>query len=333
MKQEMESDGDLVVLRAGETLVALAAVEKLREEARDFAQSAKADNTLRAYASDWKDFTDWCEWHQREPLPASPETVALYLTHLAREMKPSTIQRRIASISQAHATAGFEETPTKTADVRAVWQGIRRNKGVVQAAKTPVLTPDLREMIQHLPQGRLLSLRDRSLLLLGFAGAMRRSELVSLNVEDVVETAEGLVVTIKKSKTDQEGMGRKVGIPYGSKHATCPVRALKEWKTAAGLETGPLFRPINRHGKVLAARLGDRAVALVVKRTVEAAGREPDEFAGHSLRAGLATAAAMAGVSERVIQEQTGHKSLPVLRRYIRDGSLFRENAAAEVGL
>lgn len=328
--------GELVAaLRAGERgdALARAVVERLREEARDFARDAKAYNTLRAYASDWRDFTDWCQWHRREPLPASPETVALYLTHLARAMKPSTIQRRISSISQAHAAAGFDESPTRTAIVRAVWQGIRRSKGVAQVGKTPVLTPDLREMIAHLPGGKLLSLRDRALLLIGFAGAMRRSELVGLDVEDVAETAEGLVVTIRRSKTDQEGAGRKVGIPYGSKLATCPVRAVREWKAASGLSSGPLFRPVNRHGRVLDSRLGDRSVALVVKRAIGAAGREPEGFAGHSLRAGLATAAAMAGVSERAIQEQTGHKSLPMLRKYIRDGSLFRENAAAEVGL
>ena len=313
--------------------ISLAEVEKLHSEARDFARDAKAANTLRAYASDWRDFTDWCRWHKREPLPASPETVALYLTHLARAMKPSTIQRRISAISQAHAAAGYEDSPTRTAIVRAVWQGIRRSKGVAQSGKIPVLTPDLREMIHALPEGRLLSLRDRALLLLGFAGAMRRSELVGLDVGDVIETAEGLVVTIRRSKTDQEGAGRKVGIPYGSKLATCPVRAVREWKSVGGLEGGPLFRTVNRHGKLGAARLGDRSVALIVKRAIEATGKEPGGFAGHSLRAGLATAAAMAGVSERVIQEQTGHKSLPVLRRYIRDGSLFRENAAAEVGL
>ena len=183
------------------------------------------------------------------------------------------------------------------------------------------------------PRDRLIACRDRALLLLGFAGAMRRSELVGLDVADVVETADGLVVTIRRSKTDQEGQGRKIGIPYGSKLATCPVRSVRAWKTRAKITEGPLFRQVNRHGKVLEGRLGDRTVALVVKRAVAATGVDAASYAGHSLRAGLATAAAMAGVSERVIQGQTGHKSLPILRRYIREGSLFRENAAAEVGL
>ena len=284
---------------------------------------------------------------------------------MGKNSQTSTIQRRISSISQAHAAAGYDDSPTKTALVRATWQGIRRSKGVAAQGKAPVLMPDLRAMMEHLPkeakgseeanttqdvaeekgeiedspreekelQDRLIACRDRALLLLGFAGAMRRSELVALDVADVVETADGLIVTIRRSKTDQEGQGRKIGIPYGSKLATCPVRSLRAWKVRAKITEGPLFRQVNRHGKVLEGRLGDRTVALVVKRAVAATGVDAASYAGHSLRAGLATAAAMAGVSERVIQGQTGHKSLPILRRYIREGSLFRENAAAEVGL
>ncbi|WP_395089045.1 tyrosine-type recombinase/integrase [Armatimonas sp.] len=371
--------GELVpVIEAG-AKAELAEVAKLTQEARDYIQDAKAKNTIRAYKSDWKDFTDWCKFQRRESLPASLETVALYITHLARGLKTSTIQRRISSISQAHAAAGYDDSPTKTAIVRATWQGIRRSKGVAAQGKAPVLMPELRAMMQHLPkeakgskeaketktrgeaslaysapeklklpQGteepeeageneeprdRLIACRDRALLLLGFAGAMRRSELVGLDVADVVETSDGLVVTIRRSKTDQEGQGRKIGIPYGSKLATCPVRSLRAWKVRAKITAGPLFRQVNRHGKVLEGRLGDRTVALVVKRAVAATGVDVANYAGHSLRAGLATAAAMAGVSERVIQGQTGHKSLPILRRYIREGSLFRENAAAEVGL
>lgn len=325
----------------------LTEVAKLTQEARDYIQDAKAKNTIRAYTSDWKDFTDWCKIQRRAALPATPETVALYITHLARGLKTSTIQRRISSISQAHAAAGYDDSPTKTALVRATWQGIRRSKGVAAQGKAPVLMPDLRAMVEHLPkevqgdaeateaelQDRLIACRDRALLLLGFAGAMRRSELVGLDIADIVESADGLVVTIRRSKTDQEGQGRKVGIPYGSKLATCPVRSLRAWKVRAKITEGPLFRQVNRHEKVLEGRLGDRTVALVVKRAVTAMGVDAASYAGHSLRAGLATAAAMAGVSERVIQGQTGHKSLPILRRYIRVGSLFRENAAAEVGL
>jgi site-specific recombinase XerD len=348
--------GELVPVADAGYGAELAEVAKLTQEARDYIQDAKAKNTIRAYTSDWKDFTDWCKIQRRESLPATPETVALYITHLARGLKTSTIQRRISSISQAHAAAGYDDSPTKTALVRATWQGIRKSKGVAAQGKAPVLMPDLRAMVELLPKeamkgkseeetveepreddeqprDRLIACRDRALLLLGFAGAMRRSELVGLDVADVVETADGLVVTLRRSKTDQEGQGRKIGIPYGSKLATCPVRSLRAWKARAQITEGPLFRQVNRHGKVLEGRLGDRTVALIVKRAVAATGVDAASYAGHSLRAGLATAAAMAGVSERVIQGQTGHKSLPILRRYIREGSLFRENAAAEVGL
>ena len=156
---------------------------------------------------------------------------------------------------------------------------------------------------------------------------------MSLDVADLAQADEGLVVTIRKSKTDQVRAGRKVGIPYGTANDTCPVRAIDAWLAAAGIEEGALFRPVNRHGQVLASRLSDRAVAEVVKRSLKAAGKSPRGYSGHSLRAGLVTQAAMSGVSERAIQDQSGHKSLTVMRRYIRDGSLFRENAAAKVGL
>lgn len=311
----------------------LLALQDLADEARAHIDNSKAANTRRAYKADWADFADWCKHHHCTPLPALPGTVALYLTACAKGLKPSTIQRRMASISEAHRAAGYLESPTKHAEVRAVWQGIRREKGVATEGKTPTLTADLRVMIEHLPKDRLLSARDRALLLIGFAGAMRRSELVGLDYGDVADTEEGLVVTIRRSKTDQYGSGRKIGLPFGSTPLTCPVRAYRAWITTASIEAGPLFRAVDRHGKVSGERLSDQTVARVVKRALKAAGRDAEKFAGHSLRAGLATQAAMNGATERSIQEQTGHKSLLILRRYIRDGNLFRENAAAKTGL
>jgi integrase len=258
--------------------------------------------------------------------------VALYLTALAEGgRKASTITRRVSAISQAHQAAGHE-SPTKTAPVRAVLRGIRRTLGVAPQAKTPVLIEDLRLMVGALPEG-LLGIRDRALLLIGFAGGFRRSELVSLNVGHVEFSKDGLRVTVAKSKTDQEGSGRKVGIPYGSHPETCPVRALRAWLEAARIERGALFRPINRHGQIQNTRLSDKAVALIVKRYADAIGKDASDFAGHSLRAGLATAAAIGGATERAIMAQTGHRSSAMVRRYIREGSLFRENAAAKVGL
>ncbi len=274
---------------------------------------------------------DRCKVHNQSPLPASPETVALYIADLSDQHKPGTLTRRLSAISQAHQIAELE-SPTAAARVRLVMAGIRRNKGTAQTPKTPVLVEDLRRMISCLPDN-LLGVRDRALLLIGFSGAFRRSELVALDVDDIAFTKEGLVVRIRRSKADQEGEGRKIGIPYGSNPATCPIRSLQEWLERSGIGDGPLFRPINRHGKMASMRLSGAAVSDVVKRYVEATGLDASEFAGHSLRSGLATSAAMAGASERSIMDQTGHRSLNMVRRYIRDGSLFRDNAVAVVGL
>jgi integrase len=216
--------------------------------------------------------------------------------------------------------------------VSEVLKGIRRTKGTAPACKAPLLVGQLKAAL-GVGRGDLLGMRDRALLLIGFAGAFRRSELVGLDVADLAFTDDGLVITLRRSKTDQEGEGRKVGIPHGSKPTTCPVRVLRAWLEAAGIVTGPLFRSVNRHGKVGAVRLSDRAVALAVKRAAESAGLDASTFSGHSLRAGLATSAAAAGASERSIMDQTGHRSVQMVRRYIRDGSLFRDNAAAHVGL
>ncbi len=310
---------------------AAAALATMREQARAYAHRAKSPNTRRAYRADWADFSAWCRAHDRTPLPAAPETVALYLADAAARCKTSTLVRRLSAIAQAHQVAGHP-SPTKDQSVRAVAAGIRRAKGTAQQGKAPTVTADVRRMVDALP-ATLMGRRDRALLLLGFAGAFRRSELVALDVADVAERPEGLAVTIRRSKTDQEGAGRVVGIPYGSHYESCPVRALRAWLAAASITSGPLFQAINRHDQLLPGRLSPQGVARAVKRAAVAAGFDPTPYAGHSLRAGLATAAAEAGVSERAIMTQTGHKSLPMVRKYIRSGSIFRENAAAEVGL
>jgi integrase len=214
-----------------------------------------------------------------------------------------------------------------------VFQGIRRTLGSAPDQKNAAITAEVRAMVETLEPGTPLGIRDRALLLVGFAGAFRRSELVSLDVADLVFNSDGLVVQVRRSKTDQEGIGRKVGLPFGSNPLTCPVRSLRTWLDTAGIVSGPIFRSIDRHANIANTRLTDQSVALVVKRCARAAGLDSERYAGHSLRSGLATAAAMADVSERAIMAQTGHKSLPMVRRYIRDGSLFRRNAAAAVGL
>jgi site-specific recombinase XerD len=308
------------------------ALGPVAESAREYVRQAKASNTRRAYASDWRHFTAWCAGHGLAPLPASPDTVALYLSALAHAAKTSTIGRRVSSISQAHQMAGYDPPPTRHITVRTVLAGIRRTKGTAEAGKRPIVTEDLRRIVAELGDSGQ-GIRDRALLLVGFAGAFRRSELVGLDVGDLEFNPEGLVVNLKRSKTDQEGQGRKVGIPYGSNPQTCPIRAVKAWLEVLGVTEGPLFRRIDRHGRVFGERLSDRGVALIVKRLAGQAGFDSAVYAGHSLRAGLATAAASAGVSERAIMAQTGHRSLTTLRRYIREGSLFLENAAAKVGL
>jgi site-specific recombinase XerD len=292
---------------------------------------AKAPNTLRAYRADWADFTAWCQRHGRDALPATGETVALYLSDLASAAKVSTLTRRMAAISQAHDVAGHE-SPIRSAAVRTLMAGIRRAKGTAPQQKAAASIDTLRAMVGALDDSPL-GLRDRALLLVGFAGAFRRGELVSLNRGDLEFSAKGVAVTLRRSKTDQEAEGRRVGIPYGSNPATCPVRALERWLQWSEITRGPLFRYINRHGQMQPGRLSDKAVALVVKRRVAACGLDPGAFSGHSLRAGFATSAGRAGVEERDIMRQTGHRSTVMVRRYIREGALFRDNAAARVGL
>ena len=300
-------------------------------QAHKFISQAKARNTVRAYRSDWSHFETWCHQHGVASLPADVETVASYLSDLAATSRVSTLQRRVAAISVAHKMAGHG-SPTSSAAVRALLAGIRRSLGTKPGAKKPALTDDIRAMLDCLPDS-LLGARDRALLLLGFAGAFRRSELVGLDVQDLEFTDDGLVITLRRSKTDQEGETRKVGIPFGSGPTTCPVRALRSWLDQTAINEGPVFRSVTRHGKLQPGRLTAQSVALVIKRYAQLIGKDPAVFAGHSLRAGHATQAAANGASERSIMNQTGHKSLKMVRRYIREGSLFRENAAARLGL
>jgi integrase len=269
-----------------------------------------------------KTFPTWCQRHALIPLPAAPETVILYATDLTKNQKKklNTLQRRLAAVSQLHQEAGFP-SPTQTGPLKQFLAGLRRELGTAPERKRPLLAEDLREILLDLPDTRL-GKRDRALLLLGFTGAFRRSELVALDVSDLEETREGLIVTIRKSKTDQEGQGRRVGIPPGADEASCPLWALGVWRAAAGIETGAIFRVMNRHDQVLPKRLSGEGVGIVVKRHVEGMGFEPSQFAGHSLRAGLATSAAAAGKSERAIMGQTGHRSVNTVRRYIRERKL-----------
>jgi site-specific recombinase XerD len=301
------------------------------DQAREFARQSKAESTLRGYRADWRDFCGWCESHAVSPLPTSAETVAAYIAECAGRLKVGSIQRRLNAIAEAHKATGLE-SPTAAGMVRNTLKGIRRTLGTAVVPKAPTLTDDIRAMVDA-TAADLIGARDRALILLGFAGAFRRSELVGLDIADCVFGNDGLTVTLRRSKTDQDGSGRKIGVPYGSNPETCPVRTVQAWIETAALSCGALFRSINRHAQVQTSRLAGIDVARVVKKLALRAGLDASAYAGHSLRAGHATSAAIAGASERSIMKQTGHRSVQMVRRYIRDGSLFRENSAGKLGL
>jgi len=308
-------------------------LERLAEEAQAYIQAAKAPSTLRAYRSDWRHFANWCKVNGLCSLPAVPRTVVLYLSESSRSLRPGTLNRRLTSINKVHRAAGHP-APALPDDVAVgeTLKGIRRVHGTDQAAKQPLFTEDLRRMVAALPAS-LIGVRDRAILLLGFAGAFRRSELALLETRALRETGEGLVVRVSRSKTDQEARGREVAIPYGSDPATCPVRACRVWTEVARLQEGPLFRRIDRHGHVNARPLHKDSIGQIVKRAARAAGLDPQLYAGHSLRAGFCTQAYMNGAREFDIMRQTGHRSLETLRKYVRGRGLFRDNAAKRLGL
>jgi integrase len=301
------------------------------ERAREYIRASKAENTLRGYQSDWRSFFAWCEACRQCPLPALPETVAAYIAECAATLKVGTIQRRLNAIAEAHKAVNLE-SPTHSSMVKNTMKGIRRTNGTAPTQKTAALTDDIRAMMGATDVG-LIGSRDRAMILLGFAGPFRRSELIALEVDDCAFGADGLTIDLRRSKTDQQGAGRKIGIPYGSNPETRPVRTVQKWIEFAGIVAGPLFRSISRHGHVREGRLSPVDVARVVKKVAERVGLDATKYAGHSLRAGHATSAAIAGASERSIMNQTGHRSVQMVRRYIRDGNLFRNNSAGKLGL
>jgi site-specific recombinase XerD len=322
--------GELVVTTEQERDGAIAPPPSL-ELAREYARLSKAENTLRGYRADWRDFCGWCASHVLCPLPASADTVAAYIAECTGHLKVGSIQRRLNAIAEAHKAMGLE-SPTHNPVVLNTLKGIRRTLGTAPVQKTAALTDDVKAMVAATDSG-IIGVRDRAIVLLGFAGAFRRSELVALDVADCVFGREGLTVMLRRSKTDQDGAGRKIGIPYGASPDTCPIRCLQDWLGQGTVSEGPLFRSINRHGKVQPRRLSGTDIARIVKKLAERAGLDPAKYAGHSLRAGHATSAAIAGASERSIMNQTGHRSVQMVRRYIRDANLFRENSAGKLGL
>lgn len=297
----------------------------------DYVRAGRAPNTWRAYGQDLRHFEAWCAGAGLPSLPAVPGTVASYLADHAGVLAVSTLRRRMAAISVAHQIMGISPSPTASAEVRAVWAGVRRTHGVAPRKVRAARTACIALMVEALGE-RVIDHRDRSLLLLGFAAALRRSELVALDVEDVVEDDFGLRVRVGRSKTDQDQVGSVRGVPFGSHPPTCPVRSWRRWREEAGLEAGPAFRPVSRHGTVASTRLGARAVAEVVKRRAGAAGLE-GEWSGHSLRAGFATEGYARGTPELSIMRHGRWRSAGVMRGYVEEGGLWVDNAATRLGL
>jgi site-specific recombinase XerD len=315
----------LATIVVNQNLSALPAADL--ELAKTFARQDKAPATRVAYRSDFFAFREWCAARGVDALPASPESVAGYLASEAEAgLAASTITRRCAAIRHAHKLADFEP-PTNCEAVRATLRGIRRAVGTAPARKTPVLAETARAMALAAPAG-LKGTRDRALLLLGFAGAFRRSELVALDVADLEETDDGFKITIRRSKTDQEGHGETIAIIRGG-GTTCPVKAVKAWLQAAGISEGPLFRPVAKGGRVIAKRLTDKSVCDFVKAYAELVGLKAADFGAHSLRAGFLTSAARRGASVFKMRDVSRHKSMDVLQAYVRDADMFRDHAGA----
>lgn len=309
-------------------------LEELIQKAKSFVASAKSPATLKAYRNDWRDFEFWSRAHNLPSLPSTPETIALYISDQASTHAVSSITRRLTSITRAHQAANFANSPASTRNfiVGETLKGIRRVLGTKQHGKDPLLSDDVRRIIASSPE-RNLGLRDSALVLVGFAGAFRRSELAQIQVGDLSFNKDGVVIDLRVSKTDQEGEGRKVGIPFANDPNTCPVLSLKAWVKAAKITDGPVFRRVDRNGFPSRRGLHKDSIGKILKRAATRASMNVDPLGGHSLRAGCVTQAAMNGVREFVIMKQTGHKTVTTLRRYIRSGELFRENAAAGLGI
>lgn len=289
-----------------------------------YARAQHATATRHAYMADWARFEAWCKLRGIPSLPASPEAVATFLGALAGSgIKPSTMANRLAAIRYGHVIAGHE-SPTSSELVRATMKGIRRTVGAAPNRKAAATAERVLAMLPHIPDS-LIGTRDRALLLVGFAGAFRRSELVALSAADLEEAAEGLRIHVRRSKTDQEGVGAVVPIIKGK--VACPVAALNAWLAAAGIADGPVFRPINRWGTVLPKALTGHAVAHMVKRYAALAGFNPADFSGHSLRAGFATSAVTAGARLFRVMDITRHKSTDTLRGYVRQAEEFKDHA------
>ena len=309
-------------------------IKILQEETLLNLKNSKAPNTVRAYKSDFKDFGLFCVQNGFKTMPSDPKIVSLYLTQQAtKEVKMSTIKRRLVSIGVIHKMKGHY-LDTKHPIIIENLMGIKRRKGIVQKGKKPILISDLKKIVDVINKEKIediKKLRDKSIILIGFSGGFRRNEIVSLDVEDLEFVFEGLKITIKRSKTDQFGEGMMKGLPYFENKIYCPVTTLKRWLNISKIKKGSLFRRFSKGSKLSEYRLTDQTVALLIKKYLNIAGVNSTNYSGHSLRSGFATSAADAGAEERSIMAMTGHKSTEMVRRYIKEANVFKNNALNKI--
>ena len=309
-------------------------IKALQEETLLNLKSSKADNTIRAYKSDFNDFGLFCAKNGFKSLPSEPKIVSLYLTHLStKDVKMSTLKRRLVSIGVIHRLKGHY-LDTKNPSIIENIMGIKRRKGSTQIGKKPILIKHLKQLINVIDKQNkkeIEKLRDRSIILIGFSGGFRRNEIVSLNYDDLDFVSEGLKITLRKSKTDQFGEGSLKGLPYFDSPEYCPVISIQKWLKLSKINKGALFRRFIKGSKLSEKRLTDQTVALLIKKYLELADIDSKNYSGHSLRSGFATSAAEAGVEERNIMAMTGHKSTEMVRRYIKEANLFKNNALNKI--
>ena len=309
-------------------------IKALQEETLLNLQSSKAKNTIRAYKSDFNDFGVFCAQNGFKSLPSEPNIVSLYLTHLStKDAKMSTLKRRLVSIGVIHKLKGHYLDTKHPAIIENI-MGIKRRKGSIQKAKKPILINSLKLIIDAIDQQNkqeIKKFRDRSIILIGFSGGFRRNEIVSLDSDDLDFVPEGLKINIKRSKTDQFGEGFTKALPYFDSSQYCPVVSLKNWLDISKITSGPVFRRFVKGSKLSENRLTDQTVALLIKEYLNLAGIDSKHYSGHSLRSGFATSAAESGVEERNIMAMTGHKSTEMVRRYIKEANLFKNNALNKI--
>ena len=309
-------------------------IKALQEETLLNLQSSKAINTVRAYKSDFKDFGLFCAQNGFKSLPSEPKIVSLYLTYLStKDAKMSTLKRRLVSIGVIHKLKGFY-LDTKHPSIIENIMGIKRRKGSIQKGKKPILISNLKVLINVIDEKineEIKKLRDRTIILIGFSGGFRRNEIVSLDYDDLDFVPEGVKIDIRRSKTDQFGEGSVKALPYFDNPKYCPVMSLKKWISISEINSGSLFRRFLKGSKLSEKRLTDQTVALLIKEYLQLAGIDSKNYSGHSLRSGFATSAAEAGAEERSIMAMTGHKSTEMVRRYIKEANLFKNNALNKI--